>query len=137
MKRLALTVLVSTVVAIGASSCAPSIQELNLSQEVVDNLPKDQALSFLQTLPPSPQRYAQCVFDKDGVSRSIPLRRQIFPGKKPYRSLVARTERPGIMIIIVLYEKVTLGASFRLKAMRTPSVGAITTNLPQRSLPPC
>jgi len=104
MKRSSLTLLLSAAIAISASSCAPSIQELNLSQERVDNLPRDQALSFLQTLRPSPQGYVQCRFDQDGVARWIPQRRQVLPGKKPYRSLDARPERPGVMIVIVLYE---------------------------------
>jgi hypothetical protein len=88
-------------------SCAPPLQELNLSQDVADNLPKDQALSFLQALKPSlsPVGHVQCQFDQDGVTRWVPQARQVLPGKKPYRSLDARAERPGLMIWVALYDQ--------------------------------
>ena len=97
LARLPFTALLSSLTVLSAMSCAPSIQELNLSQEVVDNLPKEQALSFLQSLQPSPQGYVQCLFDQDGVARWIPQQGQLLPGKNPYASLDARPERPGIM----------------------------------------
>lgn len=102
--RLPFTALLSSLIVLSAVSCAPSIQELNLSQEVVDSLPREQALSFLQSLQPSPQGYVQCLFDQDGVARWIPSQRQLLPGKKPYASLDARPERPGVMIVVVLYD---------------------------------
>lgn len=108
MKKLArftLMILVSGLIAMSMMSCAPSLQELNLSQERVDHLPSDQALSFLQTLSPSPQGYIQCRFNQEGVARWLPQRGQVLPGKKPYRALDARPERPGVMIVIVLSEK--------------------------------
>jgi hypothetical protein len=104
LAKLPLVILLSGLIAMSATSCAPSIQELNLSQELVDNLPQDQALAFLQTLRPSPLGYVHCRFDQDGVGRWIPRQRQTLPGKKPYPALVARPERPGVMIVIVLYQ---------------------------------
>lgn len=104
LARLPFTALLSSLTVLSAMSCAPSIQELNLSQEVVDSLPKEQALSFLQSLQPSPQGYVQCLFDQEGVARWIPAQGQRLPAKNPYDSLDARAERPGIMIVVVLYD---------------------------------
>ena len=101
--RYTLTMLLSGLIVMSTISCAPRLQDLQLSQEVAENLPKEQALRFLQTLKASPERYIQCLFDEEGVTRWQPDTRQVFPGKKPYRSLDARAERPGIMVVVVLY----------------------------------
>ena len=107
LARLPLVTCVSCVITMCEVSCAPSIQEMSLSQEVVDNLPREQALHFLQTLKPSlsPVVKVHCLFEQDGVVRWLPSRGQVLPGKRPYASLVAHPERPGIMIVVVLYEK--------------------------------
>ena len=102
--RLSVVALVWVVVAMCAISCAPSIQDMNLSPEVYDRLPEEKALRFLQTLRPSPLGYVHCGFEKDGVVRWLPHRRQVLAGKSPFSALVARPERPGIMIVIVLYQ---------------------------------
>ena len=101
--RYILTILCSGLVVMSTMSCAPRLQDLQVSPEVAENLPKEQALRFLQTLKASPERYVQCLFDAEGVIRWLPGTRQVFPGKKPYRSLDARAERPGIMVVVVLY----------------------------------
>ena len=105
LARFPFMIMLSGMTALSVMSCAPRIQELDLSQEVVDSLPREQALSFLQTLRPSPQGYVQCLFDQDGVGRWIPQQGQALPGKNPYASLDARPERPGIMIVVVLYDE--------------------------------
>jgi hypothetical protein len=101
--RYTLTILCSGLVVMSTMSCAPRLQDLQVSQEVAENLPKEQALRFLQTLKASPERYVQCLFDEGGVIRWLPGTRQVFAGKKPYRALDARAERPGIMVVVVLY----------------------------------
>lgn len=102
-QKYTLTTLLFGLILMSTASCAPKLQEMNLSQEVVDNLPKEQALSFLQTLKPSPEGYVQCLFDHEGVTRWLPHRRQVLPGKKSYNTLDGRAERPGIMVVVVLY----------------------------------
>jgi len=101
--RLSLVTCVSGVIAMCGISCAPNIQDMNLSPEVFDQLPEEQALSFLQTLSPSPLGYVHCRFEQDGVVRWFPHRGQVLAGKSPYRTLSALPERPGIMIVIALY----------------------------------
>ena len=101
--RYILTILCSGLVVMSTMSCAPRLQDLQVSPEVAENLPKEQALRFLQTLKASPERYVQCLFDSEGVIRCLHGTRQVFPAKKPYRSLDARAERPGIMVVVVLY----------------------------------
>jgi hypothetical protein len=101
--RYTLTILWSGLVVMSTMSCAPRLQDLQVSQEIAENLPKEQALRFLQTLKASPERYTQCLFDEEGVTRWQPHSRQALPGKRPYRSLDARAERPGIMVVVVLY----------------------------------
>ena len=100
------TSLLFGLIVMSTMSCAPRLQDLQLSQEVADNLPKEQALRFLQTLKASPARYTQCLFDEEGVTRWQPDGRQVLPGKKPYRSLDARAERPGTMVVVVLYAQI-------------------------------
>ena len=101
--RYTVTTLLFGLIVMSTVSCAPRLQDLQVSQEVAENLPKEQALRFLQTLKASPERYIQCLFDEEGVTRWQPGTRQVFPGKKPYRLLDARAERPGIMVVVVLY----------------------------------
>jgi len=102
--RFLIVSLLSVLLAMSTVSCAPNIREMNLSQEVVDNLPKDQALSFLQTLGPSQQIInIYCRFEEDGIARWEKQSRQFLPGKYPYTSFSAVPRTPGIMIVIFVY----------------------------------
>lgn len=104
LRRFPLLLLLAILIAMVGLSCAPGVRDMNLSQEVVDDLPKDQALSFLQSLRPSPLGYIHCRFEQDGVLRWLPQRGQLLPGKRPYGSFYAQPQRPGIMIVVFLYE---------------------------------
>lgn len=103
--RLPLVAFLSGLIAIGAASCAPGVQDMNLSPVVFDRLPEAHALRFLQTLRPSPLGYVHCRFEKDGVQGWLPHQRRVSSVNIPYRALMARPKRPGIMIVIVLYHR--------------------------------
>jgi hypothetical protein len=107
--------LLAVLLAASASSCAPNVRDLNLPQAVIDNLPKEQALSFLRTLD-VPSWDDTCRFDEDGVLRwqkeqvllekGGVLRRheeQVLPGKYPYSSFYAEALRPGYKVQIALF----------------------------------
>jgi hypothetical protein len=69
--------------------CTPRITELNLSQELVDTLPKDVALEFLKSLQPSTLPVPSCIFTPDGVRRWLAGRGLLLSGKRPYAALRA------------------------------------------------
>lgn len=96
--RFPIVSLLSVLLAMSTVSCTPivlnngqlDVRDLNLSQEVVDYLPKDQALSFLQSIDQDDQRFnTYCRFKEDGVIRWRLRDRQFLLGKHPYTSFVA------------------------------------------------
>lgn len=112
--RLTLIFLLAALLAVSALSCAPNVRNLNLSQMVIDDLPKDQALSFLRSLD-APAWVDTCRFDEDGVFRwreeqvllenGAPRRHEggLLPGKYPYSSFYAEALRPGYKVQIALF----------------------------------
>ena len=83
------------------ASCAPSVKEMNLSQAIVDDLPKEHALSYLRSL--SPAWTSSCRFENDGLMRWQPQTGRVFPGKFPYNQFFAVPTRPGVMVVVVIY----------------------------------
>jgi hypothetical protein len=77
---------------------------MNISQDIVDNLPRDQALDFLKSLGSnrSPVIQTYCVFETDGVLRWQKSGR-LLPEKYPYNSFYAIALRPGVMVTISLF----------------------------------
>lgn len=84
--RLPFILLLSALLVVSAWSCAPTVRMYGApdDNEVIKNLPKDQALSFLQSLY-VPATANTCRFEKDGVFRS--REGQLLPGETPYTSL--------------------------------------------------
>lgn len=101
MQRFTLVILFSSLVCLFAVSCAPSVKDLNLSQQIIDDFPRDQALSYLRSL--SPAWASTCRFDQDGMFRWLPQTGQVLPGKYPYSAFHARPTRPGVMVVITVY----------------------------------
>lgn len=101
MSRFHLIFLLSILITLSAVSCAPNVRDLNLSQEIIDDLPRDYALSFLQSL--SPAWTSTCRFEEDGLRRWLPQSGQLLPGKYPYPSFYAMPRTPGIMVVVVIY----------------------------------
>lgn len=99
--QLSLRVAILVFIAAGMAACAPRVKDLNLSQQIVDDLPTDYARSFLQTL--SPAWNSSCQFEEDGLRRSHPPTGRLLPGKYPYHSFYAQPVTPGIMIVVKLY----------------------------------
>lgn len=88
--------------ALSTSSCAPDVRKMGLSQEIVDHLPREHALSFLQSLGPDLGRNVYCQFEKEGVTRWIPGGKPL-RGRYPYDSLYARALAPGVMTVVGIY----------------------------------
>jgi len=93
------------VLAASAMACAPKVRDLHLSQEIIDNMPREQALNFLQSLAPGGNMIEPyCLFEADGVRRWqwLPGRRgqQLLPNKYPYNAFRVQ---PIILGDIALY----------------------------------
>jgi hypothetical protein len=84
--RFTLMLLLSVLLAMSALSCAPRIREWGKpdDQELIRNLPQDQALSFLRSLD-VPEPANSCRFEEDGVVRW--RNGAWLPGKMSYSSL--------------------------------------------------
>jgi len=98
--RFPIVSLLSVLLAMSTVSCGPTVappdvRDLNLSKEIVDHLPKDQALKFLQSLRAEGQVFKlYCRFEEDGVVRWQKEDRKFVPGKYSYTSLVAWVALP-------------------------------------------
>jgi hypothetical protein len=79
----------ASAIALFSWGCTPRITELNLSQELVDTLPKPVALEFLRSLQPSTLPIPSCIFTPEGVGRWLAGRGLLLSGKRPYTSLRA------------------------------------------------
>jgi hypothetical protein len=75
------------VVTLALLGCMPAISELNVSQDTVDHLPRDVALSFLMSLNSMNRDngYLPCRFGPDGVASTKSSGRPL-----PYSSLTVR-----------------------------------------------
>jgi len=112
--RAIVTIGVTILTLVGGAGCAPRVQDLNLASEVIEELPKDVALGFLQSLRVSLRERHYCRFDGDGVARWVadpgqlfePVQRgQNLPGKYPYETFLAAPETPGYMVIVSMYQR--------------------------------
>lgn len=78
----------------------PKYRNVNIPKDVVDTLPKDYALSFLQSLYGPAWWSNSCRFDTNGVKRFYKVR---LPGKQPYTSLNTSFIRNGKFDVIGIF----------------------------------
>ena len=105
MIRLSQRLLLLLLLVASTSGCAPSIKDLGLDQEIIDNISKEQALSFLQSLAATFIPEAYCNFEADGVRRwyrnGVPFkyseREQMQKDKYPYNVLSVQPVMMGMV----------------------------------------
>jgi hypothetical protein len=104
LRKLSALVLVALIAWCSNACAPPDVRDLTLEQDVVDNLPREHALSFLQSLVLvlTPAVTAACVFQTDGVHR-VDRKGKLLRGTYPYEAFYARIRRPGISLVVTLY----------------------------------
>lgn len=76
-------------------------RDVNIPKDVVDNLPKDHALSFLQSLNGPDWWSNSCRFNSEGVTRSA--KGGALPGKQSYSALNTSFAKSGNVEIIAVF----------------------------------